>query len=335
VHELGRVKRDDVLVTPARPIIARMLCTAAVAVVVLAHVSTAGASGRHRSVYRAVRVLSFSYRAHDGLLRRAFVVLPRWYGPRRDPSLPLVISPHGRGVRARTNVRMWQNFPATGRFLVVNPQGQGRRLSLYSWGDPGEIADLLRMPELVRAAYPWIHLDLQRVYAIGGSMGGQEALLMAGRRENDLAGVAAFDAPTNLAARYGVLPQLVDGLGTQQLLRIEVGGTPRLVPHSYAVRSPLHWARKIAFSGVPVELWWSVRDQIVRDQADQSGRLFRRILQFNSRAPVEQFVGIWRHSTELGAKLPVALRSFGLWPPFTDRHFPHADHGRTVIVSPK
>ena len=46
----------------------------------------------------AVRVLAISYQAHDGLSRRAYLILPAWYGPLKHPPIPLVISPHGRGV---------------------------------------------------------------------------------------------------------------------------------------------------------------------------------------------------------------------------------------------
>jgi len=31
-------------------------------------------------------------------------VLPDWYGPHDNPPLPLIISPHGRGVPAAENV---------------------------------------------------------------------------------------------------------------------------------------------------------------------------------------------------------------------------------------
>ena len=31
---------------------------------------------------RAVRVLAISYRAHDGLSRRAYLIVPAWYGRR-------------------------------------------------------------------------------------------------------------------------------------------------------------------------------------------------------------------------------------------------------------
>ncbi len=52
------------------------------------------------------------YRAHNGVLRWAVVVAPAQYGPRNPPPpLPLVISPHGRSVRARTNARLWVDLP--------------------------------------------------------------------------------------------------------------------------------------------------------------------------------------------------------------------------------
>ena len=51
-----------------------------------------------------VKILGFPYRAHNGDERLAFLVLPRWYGPRHDPPIPLVISPHGRGIGASQNI---------------------------------------------------------------------------------------------------------------------------------------------------------------------------------------------------------------------------------------
>ena len=263
---------------------------------------------------RLVRVERIAYRAHDGLLRTAYVVLPSWYGPRDDPPLPLVISPHGRGIPARENVRLWGDLPALGRFAVVNPEGQGRRLALYSWGDPGQIDDLARMPELVHRALPWLRIDRRRIYAFGGSMGGQEALLLVARFPHLLAGAAAFDAPTNLSARYGAFGMLRDGVRLRLLVRYEVGGPPGRDSGAWAVRSPLNYARGIAFSGVPLQLWWSTKDRVVVDGRDQSGLLYRLIERLNPGAPVEEFVGRWGHTADMRptSRLPVALRRFGL-----------------------
>lgn len=266
----------------------------------------------------SVRLVKVVYRAHDGLDRNAWLLLPRWYGPRNHPPIPLVISPHGRGVSARANVRIWGDLPSVGRFAVVNPEGQGRRLTLYAWGDPGDIHDLARMPDVLSRALPWLRIDRGRVYAFGGSMGGQETLLLVATHPRLLAGAASFDAPTNLAARYYAFPQITFGRHLQQLARIEVGGTPANDPRAYAIRSPLEHARQIAFSGVPLQIWWSTRDRIVTSQRRESGLLYRVVKRLNPRAPVIQVVGTWRHTAEMRAttRLPIALGYFGLLPPY-------------------
>src|ERR1044072_7650374 len=105
------------------------------ALVVLGPAGTQGISANAP----AVRVITITYRAHDGLPRHAYVIVPAEY--RDGTPIPLLISPHGRGVGARTNVRRWGALPATGDFAVVNPEGQGRALTLFSWGDPGEVSD--------------------------------------------------------------------------------------------------------------------------------------------------------------------------------------------------
>jgi poly(3-hydroxybutyrate) depolymerase len=238
--------------------------------------------------------LAIRYLAHDGRLRLAHVRLPGWYGPRDHPRIPLIISLHGRGADAGENIARWGALPAIGRFAVVSPEGQGRRLPLYSWGDPAEIDDLAGMPTIAEHALPWLRIDRRRVYAFGGSMGGQEALLLVARHPHLLAGAAAFDAPTNMAARYGAFSRLRSGRRLQRLARFEIGGTPRSLPGAYAVRSPLDWARAIAFSGVPLQIWWSTRDRIVADQTEESGRLYREIRRLNPSAPVHEYVGTWR-----------------------------------------
>ena len=277
---------------------------------------TARLEGKPVDQEHLVRVWTIRYRAWDGAFRRAYVVLPRWYGPKRNPAVPLIISPHGRGVPARNNVKLWGDLPAVGHFAVINPEGQGRRLTLYSWGDPEEIADLARMPDVIHQAMPWLRIARGRVYAFGGSMGGQETLLLDARHPELLAGAAAFDSPTNLAARYVAFPEITYGTHIQALLRLEVGGTPWQQPRAYAIRSPLDWARELAFNRVPLQIWWSTQDQIVTDQAQESGLLYREIKKLNPHAPVMQFVGTWQHSAEMPYVMPKALALFGLMPPY-------------------
>ena len=298
----------------------------AVSAVVLAPAATARSS--HAASAAAVRTWTIHYTSHNGLDRLATLVLPAWYGPDDNPPLPLVISPHGRGGNGPGNAKYWGNMPAIGRFAVINPDGMGRKMKAFSYGYPGQIDDLAKMPEFAMQALPWLHIDRTRIYALGSSMGGQETLLLVARHPRLLAGAAAMDSVTNLSRRYDQLLDLACdktcmkrwgqpvGRVLQSNLRREVGGTPEQDPAGYAARSGLSLAPAIASSGVPLQIWWSRDDKIVTDQQTQSGAMFARIRQLNHCAPVAEYVGRWAHSHEMRASalLPIALAGFGLLP---------------------
>ncbi|MGZ6693356.1 MAG: hypothetical protein ACXVHQ_38910 [Solirubrobacteraceae bacterium] len=182
-----------------------------------------------------VRIVQVPYVANGGRRRTAYLILPRWYRPKLDPPIPLVISPHGRGVPPAGNIRLWGSLPAFGRFAVVTPEGQGRRLTLYSWGWRGEIRDLARMPTILSRALPWFHIDRARIYAVGSSMGGQERLLLVAFDPGVFTAAAALDSATDMAARYRDFKYLGDGAYVRRLARIEIGGTPTTNPRAYSL----------------------------------------------------------------------------------------------------
>ena len=266
---------------------------------------------RHDQLVRRVWV---PYRAWNGDRREALLVLPAWYGPGRNPPIPLVVSPHGRGGTARGNASYWGSLPALGPFAVVNPQGQGRRLISYSWGWRGQIHDLARMPRILRRTLPWLRIDRKRIYAVGSSMGGQETLLLDALHPSLLAGAVALDSATDMAARYRAFAGLPGGEELRQQARAEIGGTPGSAPAAYRARSPMAYAHRLADDGVPLFIWWSTRDRVITNQYMESGRLYRAIKRFNPRAPVYQYVGSWNHSAEMRpmTQLPLALVELGL-----------------------
>ncbi len=270
------------------------------------------------------RAYRFSYRTHDGKTSYALLLLPRWYGPQRHPAIPLVICPHGRNTTPETAAKRWYDLPTRGGFAVVLPAGQGRVLQLYSWGYPGQIADLARMPALSERAAPFFRYRRDRVYAIGASMGGQEVLLLLAKHPHLLAGVVAFDPAVNLANRYREFPYIKFGRFDRLKARVEVGGTPSQVPQAYGVRSPVTYLPRIAFSNVPLELWWSSKDQVIVNQMRQMVRFYQRLKALNPAAPVFSYVGSWRHTTEDSAfeQLPAALVHIGLLPPVWLVHDP-------------
>jgi pimeloyl-ACP methyl ester carboxylesterase len=261
----------------------------------------------------ATKRWTFRYRAHNRAPRPAIVLLPAQYGPNRPtPPLPIVISPHGRGVRPGLNADLWGDLPGIGHFAVVCPGGMGRRLPLHSWGWKGQISDLARMPGTVRAGLPWVRIDTDRIYALGGSMGGHETLLLLGQYPKVLAGAVAMDPVTNFYRRYwdfGLAPRT---RGLQVLARFEVGGTPKTNPTAYVLRSPTHWLRDIAKSRVPLQLWWSLADQIILDQVHQTAHFYEQLRKLKPKGKVDAVTGHWNHSAQMREQIPIALRFLGL-----------------------
>ncbi len=253
----------------------------------------------------------FRYRAHDGAVRPAVLLLPAGYHGQR---IPLVISPHGRGADEWSNELYWGDLPGEGDFAVVNPAGEGRRLHWFSWGAPGEISDLARMPAIVERL--GVRVDRRRIYAFGGSMGGQETLLLLARHPHLLAGAVAFDPATDMARRYRDFAALPNGATLQRLARKEIGGTPGQVPQAYAQRSPDHYVERIAASGVPLQLYWSSRDRVIRDQRFETYALALAIVHDDRAARLWDFHGEWSHTAEMwwNRRLPRALARFALLP---------------------
>ncbi len=280
-------------------------------VAVLAAASAAAAQLAPPDPTPATGAVLTHYRAYDGRLRPALILLPAGY---HGQPIPLVISPHGRGVNEWQNAQLWGDLPTEGGFAVINPGGEGRRTEWYSWGAPGQIDDLARMPQIAQAA--GVNVDPHRVYAIGGSMGAQETLLLLAHDPRLLAGAAAFDPATDMSQRYRDFAALPDGHWLQALARLEVGGTPAQDPSAYAQRSPDTFVRQLAFSGVPLQLYWSTRDRIIADQPSETGRLATEILELNPHAKLWNFEGQWSHSAEMTPtrRLPRALVRFGLLP---------------------
>ena len=263
--------------------------------------------------------ISIEYTAFDGRTSHAIVLLPSDYTPGHDPSLPLVISPHGRGLDGAGNARRWGDLPSRGNFAVINPDGEGAHLGgRFSWGAPGEIDDLARMPAILASALPWVHVDPRRIYALGGSMGGQETLLLLARHPHLLAGAVAVDPLVDFARQYRNWTDAA-GSAKQALARREVGGTPETAPDAYAARSPLSYVSALASSGVPLQIWWSRTDRVITQSALHSGLLAARIEDANPAAPLTVVSGEWRHTSVMwaDAALPQMLAGLGLLPDTT------------------
>ena len=255
------------------------------------------------------------YLAHNGVAREAHVALPRDLGPANNPAVPLIISPHGRGVTGRANLNFWGDLPARGRFAVISPEGHGRVLPLHSWGWARQIDDLANMQYVAKATLPWLRIKSHSVYAMGGSMGGQETLLLVARFNTLLAGVVALDSPTDLARRYRDFARLDDGRSLQESARREVGGVPE--ERARRLRAPQSDQLR-ARDRLLARAATDVLEHGGRDRAGPGAQL-GCALPTNQRAEPgssrdrrsRDLVTLGRH----GVNLPRALQRFGLLPP--------------------
>jgi pimeloyl-ACP methyl ester carboxylesterase len=257
------------------------------------------------------------YFAWNGRSRTAVVVLPRDYVPgAAAEALPCVVEARGRNFSAASHARCWEDLPSTRGFIVICADSSGRRDPANSWGVAGQIDDLADLPAVVEASIPWVKIDRQRLYVVGPSMGGTEALTAIALHPDVFAAGISVDGVADLAARYREYG-LVDRLDDRRLMRAEIGGTPRQVPFKYAVRSPSHYAGTLALCGVPLTIWWSADDKLVIHQATtQTGKLYERIRTLSPDSPVTQRIGTGSHSTMLLADPAAAvdyLCPAGIW----------------------
>ena len=165
-------------------------------------------------------------------------MLPLDYAPGNNEALPCIVQPHGREATPLGPASRWRDLPTTERFMVICPDSAGRRDPYNSWAVAGQLQDIAEIVGVVESSIPWVHVDHQRLYLVGISMGGQETLCTIARYPDLFAAGLCVDGNANLAARYRELPR-VDMADTQPLMRREVGGTPAKVPWLYQRRSSI------------------------------------------------------------------------------------------------
>ena len=334
-------RRDQDLVTRSSgfgrrprglPAATRLAVPAIAVAVVIGAAAGAGAPSTKRSdtaMSAGTRLVTLRFRGPGGHEDAVVVAMPAWYGPRRHPALPLIISPHGRGGTARGNARRWGNLPGRLRVIVLNAGLSGRRLQRDSWAWPPEIDGLARLPGLVRHRVRYLRFDPRRIYAAGDSMGGQEALMLLARHPRLLAAVAAADPVANFLERERQFPRSADSRGEQSRARVEVGASVQHAPSLYLRRSPSAYAATIAASGVPTRLWWSRLDRVVIGQrTTQAGELFAAVKRLDPHARISERITEDRHGWIFWSDH--GLREMTRWLLRHRRRLPTGLRGRTT-----
>lgn len=220
--------------------------------------------------------------------------------------LPLVIGLHGAGWTAAQDYhqgppglkvgyhRGWYGLAAAYEVIIVLPHGHHRREETMSFAAPEQMADIAHLPHAIQAR--GYRVDDTRVYACGLSMGGQEALMAAGRHPDLFAAVVAFNPVVDLATLQRDM-QAIDRIrGTDAAARIanEVGGLPEKLPQAYAERSPLSVVEQLA--NVPTMIFWSDRDFIVpRQVSHHAYRLYQQVKALSATAPICEYNHTYSH----------------------------------------
>lgn len=223
--------------------------------------------------------------------------------PRRLPlqSMPLVIAPHpfGWSVAAdyyggcqglkSTEHRGWLNVASELGIAVLQPVGHQRAVEWCSMGYEGVTRDV---PAWVDAVDDAVRLDRTRIYACGLSMGGLEALLMAGHHPALFAAAFVFNPVVDPKAWLEDLAQSnndeLRSEGIDRLIVEEVGGSPDEMPGAYAMRSAFSVHEQLR--KVPLAIWWSHLDLVVPRQTEYHGkRLYDELKRHDANAPVTEY----------------------------------------------
>lgn len=226
------------------------------------------------------------------------------YSPSEESSepLPLVLAPHpitwtaaedyhgGLEGLMREYHRGYYGLAEKYQIIVAMPHGHHHREDLCSLAGTEQIADMnFLIDGLSEHLY---QVDKRRVYACGLSMGGQEALVLAGKHPDRLTAVFVFNPIVDLAAWYEELansevPEIRE-YDTAARIANEVGGLPEEVPEAYAERSATNFATGL--SKVPTIIYWSEQDLIVpRQITHHTMPLYYRVKEMDVNTPMAEY----------------------------------------------
>lgn len=226
------------------------------------------------------------------------------YSPTAPPAgpLPLLLAPHPITWTAAEDYHgglaglMRQYHPGyyglAERYgvIIAMPHGHQHHEDLCSLAGPEQMADMIDLIEgLGEFGY---QVDARRVYTCGLSMGGQEALVLAGAYPDRLTAAVAFNPIVDLAAWHEELasspvPEIRE-YGTAARIANEVGGPPAQVPEAYARRSALHYVAGLA--RVPTLVFWSHADLIIpRQVTHHSYPLYQQVKAHNLGSPFGEY----------------------------------------------
>lgn len=219
-----------------------------------------------------------------------------------DEPRPLLLAPHAitwtaaedyhgglQGLMRKYHPGYY-GLPEKHAVIIAMPHGHHHREALCSLAGPEQITDMAHLA--VALEDHGYAVDPRRVYTCGLSMGGQEALVLAGKHPDDIAGVVAFNPIVDLAAWHeelatSAVPEIRE-YDTARRIANEVGGLPSQVPEAYTERGALRHAEGL--SRVPTLVLWTEQDLIVPRQVTHHAlALYRRVKDLNVNSPMAEY----------------------------------------------
>ena len=188
--------------------------------------------------------------------RRALTILYPKRFERTGAPLPLIVAAHPAGG-ASTCVDEMATLPGRFGFVLACLDGQGDFTRSFSYGSPGQIADLAAAPSLIAGRLPGMKIDARRMTIVGSSMGGTEALLVGLRYPQAYRQAIALDPISDLGFRFASLPY-----NRRYLLAAECDGTPEERADCYVERSPMTYVGPRPVGSTVLNVWYSTGDPV-------------------------------------------------------------------------
>ena len=226
------------------------------------------------------------------------------YSPRQRTSklLPLLIGPHaitwtasqeyhgGLDGLMRKYHPGYYGLADKYQVVIVLPHGHQHKEDLCSLAGPEQIDDMASIiGDLEKHGFA---IDTTRVYTCGLSMGGQEALVLAGKHPECITAAFAFNPIVDLKAWYEELstsdiPEIKE-YNTAARIADEVGGKPDQLPEAYMLRSATNYVAGL--SKVPTMIFWSEYDLVVpRQVTHHAYHLYQLVKKINVNSPVSEY----------------------------------------------
>ncbi|MCC6146971.1 MAG: prolyl oligopeptidase family serine peptidase [Anaerolineaceae bacterium] len=241
-----------------------------------------------------------------------------YYPPvEKDLPLPLVIAPHAITWTARqdyhgglpglnrTYHRGYYNLASKYNVTIAMPHGHHHSSENSSLANPPHIQDMACIPEILAAN--GFSVDRGRIYVCGLSMGGLEALVLAGQYPGLIAAAVAFNPIVDLAAwqedmENSPLPEIKE-FGTAENISAEVGGRPADVPRLYKERSVFPYIEGLAH--VPTLIFWSNLDIIVPRQRERhTYQLYLQVKAVDPDSPIVEY-----NHTKIHGKIDPSIKT--------------------------